>query len=37
MVENLGWENFFYVCTLLALPGMVLLIKVAPWNTRFKK
>lgn len=37
MVENLGWENFFYVCTLLALPGMVLLIKVAPWNTLFKK
>ena len=36
MVENLGWENFFYICTLLALPGMVLLIKVAPWNTATK-
>jgi PAT family beta-lactamase induction signal transducer AmpG len=32
MVENLGWENFFYLCTLLALPGMALLIKVAPWT-----
>jgi PAT family beta-lactamase induction signal transducer AmpG len=32
MVENLGWENFFYVCTLLAIPGMILLLKVAPWN-----
>ena len=34
MVENLGWENFFYVCTLLALPGMVLLLNVAPWTSR---
>jgi len=33
MVENLGWENFFYVCTLLAVPGMVLLLKVAPWHS----
>jgi PAT family beta-lactamase induction signal transducer AmpG len=32
MVENLGWENFFYVCTFLAIPGMVLLLKVAPWR-----
>ena len=34
MVEALGWEIFFYVCTLLAIPGMLLLFKVAPWNTR---
>jgi PAT family beta-lactamase induction signal transducer AmpG len=33
MVEALGWEIFFYVCTLLAIPGMLLLCKVAPWNT----
>jgi MFS transporter, PAT family, beta-lactamase induction signal transducer AmpG len=33
MVETLGWEIFFYVCTLLAIPGMLLLFKVAPWNT----
>jgi len=32
MVESLGWEHFFYVCTLLAIPGMLLLFKVAPWN-----
>ena len=32
MVESLGWVNFFYVCTLLAIPGMLLLFKVAPWN-----
>jgi MFS transporter, PAT family, beta-lactamase induction signal transducer AmpG len=34
MVEVLGWEMFFYVCTLLAIPGMLLLFKVAPWNKR---
>jgi MFS transporter, PAT family, beta-lactamase induction signal transducer AmpG len=32
MVEALGWEVFFYVCTLLAVPGMLLLFKIAPWN-----
>lgn len=32
MVESLGWEHFFYVCTLLAIPGMLLLFKVAPWQ-----
>ncbi len=32
MVEALGWQQFFYVCTLLAMPGMVLLFKVAPWR-----
>ena len=32
MVEALGWETFFYVCTFLAIPGMLLLFKVAPWN-----
>jgi PAT family beta-lactamase induction signal transducer AmpG len=32
LVEQLGWFNFFLLCTLLALPGMLLLVKVAPWN-----
>lgn len=34
MVEYLGWTSFFGLCTLLAIPGMVLLLKVAPWNKR---
>ena len=34
MVESLGWEQFFYVCTVLAIPGMLLLFKVAPWRER---
>jgi PAT family beta-lactamase induction signal transducer AmpG len=32
IVEGVGWENFFYMCTLIAIPGMLLLFKVAPWN-----
>jgi PAT family beta-lactamase induction signal transducer AmpG len=33
IVESLGWEHFFYLCTALAIPGMLLLLKVAPWNS----
>lgn len=32
LVEWLGWAAFFLFCVLLALPGMVLLLKVAPWH-----
>jgi PAT family beta-lactamase induction signal transducer AmpG len=32
IVEGVGWESFFYICTALAIPGMLLLFKVAPWN-----
>ena len=32
IVEQVGWTNFFLLCTVLAIPGMLLLIKVAPWN-----
>ena len=32
LVESLGWTPFFLLCTLLALPGMLLLYKVAPWG-----
>jgi PAT family beta-lactamase induction signal transducer AmpG len=32
LVEQLGWVSFFYLCYALAIPGMLLLIKVAPWN-----
>jgi len=29
---GLGWTDFFLICTLLAIPGMLLLFYVAPWN-----
>jgi len=32
MAKNLGWEMFFIVCTLAAIPGMLLLFKIAPWK-----
>jgi PAT family beta-lactamase induction signal transducer AmpG len=32
IVEQTGWTNFFFLCTALAIPGMLLLFKVAPWN-----
>ena len=32
LAKNLGWEGFFIVCTLIAIPGMLLLLKFAPWT-----
>jgi PAT family beta-lactamase induction signal transducer AmpG len=32
LVENLGWFDFFLLCTALAAPGMALLLRVAPWS-----
>lgn len=34
IVEQMGWTNFFFLCTLLAVPGMLLLLKVAPWHEK---
>jgi PAT family beta-lactamase induction signal transducer AmpG len=33
LAKNLGWESFFIACTVIAVPGMLLLFKVAPWNS----
>jgi PAT family beta-lactamase induction signal transducer AmpG len=32
MAKHLGWEWFFLFCTFIALPGLLLLIKYAPWG-----
>ena len=32
IVEQVGWTNFFLLCTAIAIPGMLLLVKVAPWG-----
>jgi PAT family beta-lactamase induction signal transducer AmpG len=32
IVEQIGWTNFYFLCTALAVPGMLMLLKVAPWN-----
>ena len=32
IVQRIGWFDFFLLCTVLALPGMALLLRVAPWR-----
>jgi PAT family beta-lactamase induction signal transducer AmpG len=32
IVQHIGWFDFFLLCTLLALPGMILLWWIAPWS-----
>ncbi|MEQ9502203.1 MAG: AmpG family muropeptide MFS transporter [Deltaproteobacteria bacterium] len=32
IVEAVGWTTFFLICTALAVPGMLMLFRVAPWN-----
>ncbi|MBN3811224.1 AmpG family muropeptide MFS transporter [Paraburkholderia sp. Ac-20347] len=34
VVAKIGWFDYFVVCTLLAVPGMLLLIRIAPWRNR---
>lgn len=34
IVDSVGWSQFFLICMLLAIPGMLLLFKVAPWNQK---
>jgi PAT family beta-lactamase induction signal transducer AmpG len=36
IVEQIGWTSFYFVCTALAIPGMVMLLKVAPWSDNIK-
>jgi len=35
--NGLGWTNFFFFCTVTAIPGMLLLFKIAPWNGELEK
>ncbi len=32
LVETVGWVEFFLLCAVLAMPGMLLLFWVAPWG-----
>ena len=36
LVEWFGWMTFFLFCFVIAIPGMLLLLKVAPWNNQDK-
>ena len=33
LAKNIGWEVFFISCALVAIPGMLLLLKFAPWHS----
>jgi PAT family beta-lactamase induction signal transducer AmpG len=34
IVEAAGWTLFFVICFIVAIPGMLLLLKVAPWTAK---
>ena len=34
IVEHIGWTQFYLLCTALAVPGMLMLFKVAPWHDK---
>ncbi len=36
MAKYMGWTSFFTACALAAIPGMLLLLKFAPWNSSRK-
>lgn len=36
LVELMGWPGFFLLCAVLAVPGMLLLLKVAPWQVEHR-
>jgi PAT family beta-lactamase induction signal transducer AmpG len=33
IAKHMGWFGFFIACTLIAVPGMLLLLKFAPWSS----
>ena len=33
IVEEVGWVSFFLLCAILAIPGMLMLLWVAPWRS----
>ena len=32
IVEQIGWSHYFGLCFMLGLPGMLLLLRIAPWS-----
>ncbi len=34
IVEQIGWTGFYFLCVGLAIPGMLMLLKVAPWHDK---
>jgi PAT family beta-lactamase induction signal transducer AmpG len=36
LAKYFGWESFFIACVLIAIPGILLLLKFAPWSSETK-
>ncbi|EQC49660.1 AmpG family muropeptide MFS transporter [Bacteriovorax sp. DB6_IX] len=36
MAKHMGWTSFFVFCTLIAIPGLLLLLKIAPMDDQQK-
>jgi PAT family beta-lactamase induction signal transducer AmpG len=34
IIESVGYTQFFIICFVCALPGMLMLLKIAPWNSK---
>ena len=34
LAKHMGWEVFFITCALIAIPGLLLLVKIAPWHSK---
>lgn len=34
LAEHVGWESFFIVCTLIAIPGLLMLFKFGSWQSK---
>ncbi len=34
LAKHMGWQGFFLFCTFMAVPGMLMLLKFAPWRPR---
>ena len=37
MAQVYGWSFFYYVCALAAVPGLLVLLKIAPWSATNKE
>ncbi len=33
LAKFVGWDLFYYFCALIAIPGMLILLKIAPWGS----
>lgn len=36
LAESVGFYQFYWICFFMAIPGMLMLFKVAPWNEKTK-